>query len=270
MAQIINTATIGKYQYNVGDTIKVIATPIFDTVTNTVTDTIVDFQKVCNPHFSDVNQEITITYTATNNTAAATPVFSNIAVQDDILISNPYIVILNTNNVLNYIVTAGRFDMDLAQVSGGLGPGESVTATVTLKLLPGADLTYNYNTIATAFFTEPTTGSTNDLTDACNLQIQNGTLTIDKASSVPEGTPVACGQVLTYTITIRNTGNVEATILAGDFTDPLPHGVAYAESLSPATFTFNGSAVTNTTSIVIPPQTNFVVVYNVTVQCPTF
>lgn len=270
MAQVINTATIGQYQYQVGDTIQVITTPIFDTVTNTLTDTIVDFQKVCNPNFSDLNSPITLTYTATNNTQATTPVFSNISVQDDILITNPNIQILSTNNVLNFIPATGRFDIDLSSVGGGLGPNQTVVATVTLKLLPGADLTLNYNTVATGIFTEPTTGSSNDLTDSCNLQINNGTLTIDKTSSVPPTTPVACGQVLTYTITIRNTGNVPTTILPGNFSDPLPSGATYADSLSPSTFTFDGTQVTNSVAVTIPPQTNFVVVYNVTVNCPVF
>lgn len=270
MAQIINTATVGQYQYNVGDTIKVIATPIFDTVTNTLTDTLVDFQKVCNPHFSDINQEITLTYTATNNTQAATPVFSTVAVQDDILITNPYIAILGMSNILNFNPTTGRFNIDLSSISGGLGPGQSITATVILKLLPGANLSLNYNTIATGYFTEPTTGSTNNLTDSCNLQINNGSLTMHKTSSVPPTTPVACGQVLTYTITIRNTGNVPATILAGGFSDPLPAGVTYADSLSPSICTFDGTKVTNTVDVTIPPQTNFVIVYNVTVQCAIF
>lgn len=268
MAQIINTATIGQYQYNVGNTIKVIATPIFDTVTNLLTDTLIDFQKVCSPNFSDINDIITLTYTAYNNTQSTSPVFSGISVQDDILITNPSITILSTSNILNYDTTTGRFDIDLTSINGGLGPQQTAVATVTLRLLPGADLTYNYNTIATGFFTEPITGSVNDLTDSCNLEINNGTLTIDKTSSISPDTPVACGQTLTYTISIRNTGNVEATILPNNFTDPLPNGVTFAGSLSPTGFTFDGTRVTNTAAIPVPPNTDLVIVYNVTVNCP--
>ena len=269
MAQIINTATITQYQYLVGTTTTVVDTPISSTAINELTDVIINFTKVCDPNFADIGDLITLTYTASNNTQAQTPLFSNVSVQDNLLISNPAnIQIVSLTNTTNFNSVTGTFDYDLTSVGGTLGPGESATAIVTQRVLPGADLTLNYNTIATATFTESTTQTTRSLTDICNLQISNATLTINKTSSVPPTTPITCGQVLTYTTVITNTGNVPATILANNFSDPIPADTTFADSLSPATFSFNGTAVVNTTDIVVPAGSSITVTFNVTVNCP--
>ena len=271
MAQIINTATIAQYQYPVGTTTKVIDTPISSTAVNELTDVVINFTKVCEPHYADIGDLITLTYTASNSTQAQTPLFSKISVQDNLFLSTlANVEIIPSLNVTNFNSTTGTFDFDLTNVGGTLEPTESISAIITLRLLPGADLTLNYNTTATATFTESTTQSTRTLSDTCNLQINNATLTINKTSSIPPTTPITCGQVLTYTTIITNTGNVSATILAGNFSDPIPAGTTFASSLSPANFSFNGTAVVNTTDIVIPAGSFISVTFNVTVNCPTF
>lgn len=271
MAQIINTATVIRYQYPVGDTTKVIDVPISSTAINELVNVAINFTKVCQPRNADIGDLITINYTASNNTLAATPLFSNVNVQDGILALGPSnLVIVSQTNTKNFNSTTGSFDFDLTSVGGTLGPGETITATVTLRLVPGANLTLNYNTVATGTFTEQTTQAARSLTDVCNLQINNGTLVMTKTSSVPQETPVACGQTLTYTTVITNTGNTASTITAGNFSDPIPVGTTYAGSISPINFGFNGSAVVNLEAVTIDPGASLTVSFNVTVNCPVF
>lgn len=97
-----------------------------------------------------------------------------------------------------------------------------------------------------------------------------GNLSIDKATSTNE--TVACGSLITHTITITNSGNVAANVLPGQLTDPVPPETSYVPSTifptnSGIIYDNVNRRIINSTALTIGPNASLSFSYQLSVNC---
>lgn len=96
------------------------------------------------------------------------------------------------------------------------------------------------------------------------------TLSIDKATSTD--TNVACGSVITHTITITNQGNTSSTVPPNALTDPISSDTTYiANSIVPNNIgiIYNSAnhTIVNTLPLTIPANSSLSFIYQLSVNC---
>lgn len=262
MSNILNTATVDLYEYELNpNTHQMVSKgPISSTSDEPKVDPEVTLDKVCAPDYIDLGDTFTIDYVLTNvDVGAAGPNFNNVTVTDIIFTMTTFATIASSTNFTSIDTVTGVGVVDLTSVGGTLDPGDSITASVTFTSI---GVPVNPNQFVTAavalFYDVPIIMTAND---TCGSIIRNGDLTIEKIMLTPS--PVYVGQTVTYQITITNTGNVDSEIAAGDFTDypPLTDLTDIALVAPPASISFDGTKIYNTSAITLAGGASLVITF---------
>ena len=134
-------------------------------------------------------------------------------------------------------------------------PGESITATATYTITSEDILKGEFVNKVTASFSG---GKTFENTDTVTTEDVDAALTVEKVSNVPEGEKAGLNDVITYTITVRNDGNVPYTNLIVD--DTL-EGVQIQEG---AGYTVNGDGNAVIAKLAVGASVSVTATYTVT------
>ncbi len=175
----------------------------------------------------------TITYTVVvqnnGNTTANTVTLTDLVPEGTAFIPNS--VTING-------VSASGADPNVGISLNAIAPSEIVTVTfqVIVQSIPSVNPISNIARIDYTFIADPTAPiiSRTITSNPVFTQISDANVLSLKAVNAQQATT---GDILTYTITLENTGNIPATNLI--FSDTLPEGTTFVEN----SFTLNGTAI---------------------------
>lgn len=157
-----------------------------------------------------VGDWITYTVTAVNGGGPAT----DVVVSDTLDLDNVTLVISHTTKG----VLSGR---NPVQVTGlDLGPGQGVTLTLGVTVSGEVSGTVIANRAGISSRERPSLEASNPVTHV----ISGPHFTLTKWANPPDGTPVAPGDTITYTVTVVNGGGAASHVV---LTDAIPSGAAY-------------------------------------------
>ncbi|MEC1980268.1 cell surface protein [Bacillus cereus] len=175
----------------------------------------------------------TITYTVVvqnnGNTTANTVTLTDLVPEGTAFIPNS--VTINS-------VSVPDADPNVGIPLNSITPSEIVTVTfqVIVQSIPSVNPISNTARIDYTFITDPTAPivSRTITSNPAFTQISDATILSLKAVNAPQATT---GDILTYTITLENTGNIPATNLI--FSDTIPQDTTFVEN----SFTLNGTTI---------------------------
>ncbi|HHB3508947.1 TPA: hypothetical protein ACORDH_006142, partial [Bacillus cereus] len=175
----------------------------------------------------------TITYTVViqnnGNTTANTVTLTDLVPEGTALIPNSV--------TINSISIPGA-DPNVGIPINSIAPSEIVTVTfqVIVQSIPSVNPISNIARIDYTFIADPTAPiiSRTITSNPAFTQISDANVLSLKAVNAQQATT---GDILTYTITLENTGNIPATNLI--FSDTIPAGTTFVEN----SFTLNGAAI---------------------------
>ncbi|MBM6644688.1 DUF11 domain-containing protein [Bacillus sp. RIT 809] len=228
---IINQA-ITSYTYIVDPSQPpVTATSSSNTVNTAVVDASLSATKNTDSLVQSTNGTITYTVVVRNNgnTTTNTVIFTDLVPEGTAFIPNS--VTINT-------VSVPGADPNVGIPLNAIAPSEIVTVTfqVIVQFIPSVNPISNTARIDYTFIADPTTPiiSRTIMSNPAFTQISDATILSLKAVNVQQATT---GDILTYTITLENNGNISATNLS--FLDSTPDGTTFVEN----SFTLNGTAI---------------------------
>lgn len=202
---------------------------------NTVTIAVVDASLSVIKNTDSIVQSTdgTITYTVVvqnnGNTTANTVTLTDLVPEGTALIPNSV--------TINSISIPGA-DPNVGIPINSIAPSEIVTVTfqVIVQSIPSVNPISNIARIDYTFIADPTAPivSRTITSNPAFTQISDATVLSLKAVNAQQATT---GDILTYTITLENTGNIPATNLI--FSDTIPEGATFVEN----SFTLNGAAI---------------------------
>lgn len=175
----------------------------------------------------------TITYTVVvqnnGNTTANTVTLTDLVPEGTAFIPNSV--------AINGVSVPGA-DPNVGIPLNSITPSEIVTVTfqVIVQSIPSVNPISNTARIDYTFIADPTAPiiSRTITSNPAFTQISDATILSLKAVNAPQATT---GDILTYTITLENTGNIPATNLI--FSDTIPESTTFVEN----SFTLNGTAI---------------------------
>ncbi|MEH6932482.1 DUF7507 domain-containing protein [Bacillus sp. JJ783] len=228
---IINQA-ITSYTYIVDPSQPpVTATSSSNTVNTAVVDASLSATKNTDSLVQSTNGTITYTVVVRNNgnTTTNTVILTDLVPEGTAFIPNS--VTINT-------VSVPGADPNVGIPLNAIAPSEIVTVTfqVIVQFIPSVNPISNTARIDYTFIADPTTPiiSRTIMSNPAFTQISDATILSLKAVNVQQATT---GDILTYTITLENNGNISATNLS--FLDSTPDGTTFVEN----SFTLNGTAI---------------------------
>lgn len=228
---IINQA-ITSYTYIVDPSQPpVTATSSSNTVNTAVVDASLSATKTTDSLVQSTNGTITYTVVVRNNgnTTTNTVILTDLVPEGTAFIPNS--VTINT-------VSVPGADPNVGIPLNAIAPSEIVTVTfqVIVQFIPSVNPISNTARIDYTFISDPTTPiiSRTIMSNPAFTQISDATILSLKAVNVQQATT---GDILTYTITLENNGNISATNLS--FLDSTPDGTTFVEN----SFTLNGTAI---------------------------
>ncbi|OFD47158.1 DUF11 domain-containing protein [Bacillus mycoides] len=228
---IINQA-ITSYTYIVDPSQPpVTATSSSNTVNTAVVDASLSATKNTDSLVQSTNGTITYTVVVRNNgnTTTNTVILTDLVPEGTAFIPNS--VTINT-------VSVPGADPNVGIPLNAIAPSEIVTVTfqVIVQFIPSVNPISNTARIDYTFISDPTTPiiSRTIMSNPAFTQISDATILSLKAVNVQQATT---GDILTYTITLENNGNISATNLS--FLDSTPDGTTFVEN----SFTLNGTAI---------------------------
>ncbi|MGN4714712.1 cell surface protein [Bacillus cereus group sp. MYBK226-2] len=202
---------------------------------NTVTTAVVDasLSVIKNTDSLVQSTDGTITYTVViqnnGNTTANTVTLTDLVPEGTALIPNSV--------TINSISIPGA-DPNVGIPINSMAPSEIVTVTfqVIVQSIPSVNPISNIARIDYTFIADPTAPivSRTITSNPAFTQISDANVLSLKAVNAQQATT---GDILTYTITLENTGNIPATNLI--FSDSIPAGTTFLEN----SFTLNGAAI---------------------------
>lgn len=202
---------------------------------NTVTTAVVDASLSVIKNTDSIVQSTdgTITYTVViqnnGNTTANTVTLTDLVPEGTALIPNSV--------TINSISIPGA-DPNVGIPLNSIAPSEIVTVTfqVIVQSIPSVNPISNIARIDYTFIADPTAPivSRTITSNPAFTQISDANVLSLKAVNAQQATT---GDILTYTITLENTGNIPATNLI--FSDTIPEGTTFVEN----SFTLNGTAI---------------------------
>ncbi|OFD97383.1 hypothetical protein BWGOE13_16650 [Bacillus mycoides] len=228
---IINQA-ITSYTYIVDPSQPpVTATSSSNTVNTAVVDASLSATKNTDSLVQSTNGTITYTVVVRNNGNTTT----NTVILTDLV---PEGIAFIPNSVTINTVSVPGADPNVGIPLNAIAPSEIVTVTfqVIVQFIPSVNPISNTARIDYTFIADPTTPiiSRTIMSNPAFTQISDATILSLKAVNVQQATT---GDILTYTITLENNGNISATNLS--FLDSTPDGTTFVEN----SFTLNGTAI---------------------------
>jgi uncharacterized repeat protein (TIGR01451 family) len=227
---LTNTVSAIPYTYTVYGTTSGGGTTATFFVANEVVAANVSFAKTIDKQYATFEDSFTITYSVTNNSGGA---LDSVVITDQLLSSTTFTQTALTNGT----ISAGKLTMTTLPADGATQTA-TVTYTIENTTVPSKSL---YTTEASALISAG--GSSVTKTATANLEINAAVLTVNKAVT-PTGT-VWDGNVLTYKITINNTGDVDGIIAATKFVDTWTAG-GFTTMTPSDTNIFTADVATNT------------------------
>ncbi|CAM4026536.1 cell surface protein [Bacillus luti] len=180
--------------------------------------------------FADVGNTITFTLNLPNTGNVAATDVTVIDILDSNLTFVPNSFTVNGQTIPNADLSTG---VNIGSINGGNAAIVTFQATVTTlnPISNSASITYHY-------VVDPSQPSitTSNQSNTTTTQINSAILTAQKNSNV---STVDIGQDIIYSVTITNSGNVNATNVI--FTDLIPDGTSF----EPNSFTLNGTTIPN-------------------------
>ncbi|HDX9629516.1 TPA: DUF11 domain-containing protein [Bacillus cereus] len=228
---IINQA-LASYTYIVDPSQPpVTATSSSNTVTTAVVDASLSVIKNTDSLVQSTNGTITYTVVVQNNgnTTANTVTLTDLVPEGTAFIPNS----VNINDV-----SAPGADPNIGISLNSITPSEIVTVTfqVIVQSIPSVNPISNIARIDYTFIADPNAPiiSRTITSNPAFTQISDANILSLKAVNAQQATT---GDILTYTITLENTGNIPATNLI--FSDTIPEGTTFVEN----SFTLNGATI---------------------------
>lgn len=245
MAVLTNTINITSYGYLIGPGNVGTKVGVPDSVETIIEAAVINLTKSHNPQYIDVGGTSTLTYTIQN--ASTNSITQGIIIEPLLLLAN-----ITYSNPQGCSVSGDTITVDLTTP---LAPNS--TKVVSLTINAGQNITPSnlaYTTLATGTFTLNTAVPIPIVTTATDIfQINSAPLEISK-TVIPTTSPLTAGNILTYTITIINKGNVEAMIRTGALTDTwTAGGLVNVQVVSDPRFTVSAQGITNNVDIVVTP-----------------
>ncbi|MDM5238459.1 DUF11 domain-containing protein [Bacillus cereus] len=212
----------------------VTATSSSNTVNTAVVDASLSVIKNTDSLVQSTNGTITYTVVVQNNgnTTANTVTLTDLVPEGTAFIPNS--VTINT-------VSVPGADPNVGIPLNAIAPSEIVTVTfqVIVQSIPSVNPISNTARIDYTFITDPTAPiiSRTITSNPASTQISDATIISLKAVNAQQATN---GDILTYTITLENNGNISATNLS--FLDSTQNGTTFVEN----SFTLNGTTILGT------------------------
>lgn len=253
MANLTNTMKINNYQYNITTGQTANGSSNSASITVNVTEATVVFTKSNNPQYISLGGSSTITYSITN---------TNSEVLTTAIIVDPIFALpgVTFSNLQNATLVGTTLTVNLG--TAGLAQNATVRVTVTITVantaIPSSTI---YNTTATGTFTLATLPITTIIkTGKGQLEVNAAILQVTK-SMLPNVTAITAGNLLTYTITVTNSGNVAATIPSGQFLDSWNgNGLTNVQTTNQG-FQISTNQIVNNTAITINAGETFTLTY---------
>ncbi|MBE7118932.1 DUF11 domain-containing protein [Bacillus cereus] len=228
---IINQA-IASYTYIVDPSQSpVTATSSSNSVSTTVIDALLSAIKTTDSLIQSTNGTITYTVVVQNNgnTTANTVTLTDLVPEGTAFIPNSV--------TINGVSVPGA-DPNVGIPLNSIAPSEIVTVTfqVIVQSIPNVNPISNTARIDYTFIADPTSPiiSRTITSNPAFTQISDANVLSLKAVNAQQATT---GDILTYTITLENNGNISATNLI--FSDTIPQGTTFVEN----SFTLNGATI---------------------------
>ena len=185
--------------------------------------------------------------------------------------TNTLVALSGTNNLVNNFF-AGQINGDngLIDTSGTFGLSNSTTAAVVFSARQGWDITSvdvssGLNNGLTSAYAQNVTAGDGYSVNALGLQIDVGSPVLATTQSVDKASTFV-GDILTYTVTVTNSGTADAVNLL--FTDLLPFGTSFIAN----TFATNGLIIAGASPVngvpipIIQQNSSFTFTYQVQVN----
>lgn len=254
MSLLNNSASISSYSYSVGPGISRNDASNVATLSIEVTGATITFTKSNSPNYIKPGNATTITYSVTNLNPEA---ISSITIEDPIF---------TTLGVTITQTAGGTITNDILTITipgtGELATGATAQATVTLLITDAAhpDSTVYDTTANGSFVLETTPETTITKTSKGHLEVNAAIITMSK-TVFPNISTITAGNLLTFTIVFTNTGNVDATIPIGHFTDTWPIGSMTNVVCTNTKFSIGVNSITNAEDLIIPADTTKTLIY---------
>ena len=260
MPNVTNTSKVNNFQYNVSPGQGANGSSNTSAVTVNVTAASVTFTKTNNPEYIDLGGSSTITYTITNNN----PEKLTVATITDPIFTTAGVTF---SNLQGATLSGNTLTVDLP--SGGLTQNSTDTVSVKVTVANTAvPSNTTYDTTAIGTFTIATTPASIITQSAKGHLVVNSAILLVTKTVSPSVTTITQGNLLTYTITITNTGNVSATIPTGQFVDSwTSNGLTNVQTNTPG-FTVSGSDIKNSSPITIAAGTTVTLVFTGNANVP--
>ena len=212
----------------------VTATSSSNTVSTAVVDASLSAIKNTDSLVQSTNGTITYTVVVQNNgnTTANTVTLTDLAPEGTAFISNSV--------TINGVSDPGA-DPNVGIPLNSIAPSDIITITfqVIVQSIPSVNPISNIARIDYTFIADPTAPiiSRTITSNPASTQISDANILSLKSVNAQQATT---GDILTYTITLENTGNIPATNLI--FSDTIPEGTTFVDN----SFTLNGTAILGT------------------------